>query len=248
MRCDKMHATITVDHCLKNQFTGADESWGFQGGSLKYPGCKDCLNGTLAREGKLDDSDIEELKQRIMEERGMGIKRVAEPVVDGKKMCTKCGEMKDLSEFARRLKGTEIRVAKCGKCHSKYQKERRVKLAVEEGKQEEPTPTKETTAPACIQEAIEDSRARPAPTVGGQECPPSVEPKERVLEIYNPRLPSVHVLILDFSCYPEVLEEIKSMAEELERPPEVQARYMVRKVIEAHRQQRFSFSKEGNAI
>ena len=57
MRCDKMHATIAVRQCLANQKKMA----GFEGcgtTSLRYPGCKDCQTGALARAGKLDDDDL----------------------------------------------------------------------------------------------------------------------------------------------------------------------------------------------
>jgi hypothetical protein len=37
---------------------------------------------------------------------------------------------------------------------------------------------------------------------------------------------------LDFSCYPEVLKEIKRIAHHEERPAEVQARFMLKRLLQ----------------
>lgn len=66
-------------------------------------------------------------------------------------------------------------------------------------KQAEPTPAKETTAPACLQN------------------------EDQILK---------NQLLLDFSCYPEVLNEIKRIAHHEERPAEVQARFMLKRLLQ----------------
>jgi len=281
MRCHKMHATITVKRCLANRVATGSLVWHHEDvESFRYAGCKDCDQGMLAASGKLDDDDIEELKQRIMEERGMRKKKPLELTVDGLKQCVKCKEPKPLIEFSKKRSDSDDVRTLCKQCVRDYQiTQRRNRREVLSGQkvpgsglsevpgsglaevpgsglvlphalggnarpdpitgkemQAEPTPAK-VPAPACIQEADV-----PEIHFGNKEVADELPNDE-------------HILILDFSCYPEVLEEIKVLALDLERPPEVQARYMLRKILvsEAYRnwierEIRYSFTKEGNAI
>lgn len=63
MRCDRLHATISVAQCLANQnrttYSHPSRSW--------MPSCWDCPTGELAREGKLTDADVESLKRDLMD-------------------------------------------------------------------------------------------------------------------------------------------------------------------------------------
>ncbi len=74
MRCEKMHATISVRQCLINQ----EGKGSFYAGtpSGRYPGCRNCEDGRLARAGQLSDSDLEKLRNEVI---GMKIETDADP-------------------------------------------------------------------------------------------------------------------------------------------------------------------------
>jgi len=64
MRCERMHATITVERCLANQ--GATVA-GYNPAirQIRYPGCWECPAGEAAARGELDDSDVSALRDAV---------------------------------------------------------------------------------------------------------------------------------------------------------------------------------------
>lgn len=153
-----------------------------------------------------------------------------------KRKCKKCNKLQPIGRFSREKKGEEKRKHVCNDCAAAYQRDRKEKIraaAAEEQrmrhdvkliedhaeaarqsmeKQAEPTPAKETTAPACL--------------------------TDRLGSPSHDELPDdEHVLSMDFSCYPEVLKEIKRIAHHEERPPEVQARFMLKRLLQGEQLQ-----------
>lgn len=258
MRCDKMHATITVERCLANQAATAG-SWGWMNATPRYPGCKDCETGAAARSGKLDDADIEELKSRVVmadhrppmpvvstetpprwsrgvenepedepenqeevvmkehEPGGVSQKtaRDSQPVEESPepkkpmKICIRCKKPRPLDRFARKRKGEDALRPHCYECEKKYQhkynEKRRAAMAAFEAEQS----------------GKDGMQAEPAPAKE-ITAPACLQNEDEIL---------ANQLLLDFSCYPEVLKEIKRLADHLERPPEVQARFMLKRVM-----------------
>lgn len=227
MRCDKMHATISVKQCLANQSVLVGIP-GRAAKSLRYVGCKDCTVGVDARAGKLDDDDVRALFASLHAKacppaETLPDRRTAAPhataakdeqiheemMAEEEKICSKCKEFKPVSRFVRESKGSEKRRQPCMDCIAAYHRDwmaRRKKT--EQVRHKEPRTRNE-------------ERMEPAPS---QETPAPAMPQDddRILE---------NQLLLDFSCYPEVLEEIKRIAHDEERPLEVQARYMLKRVL-----------------
>ncbi len=66
MRCEKMHATMTMDQCIRNQDAKAGIPGLVRFSGPKYMMCQDCAQGLAARNGLLNDDDVEKLKEDEM--------------------------------------------------------------------------------------------------------------------------------------------------------------------------------------
>jgi len=233
MRCDKMHATISVKQCLSNQgrfvadvhhrIQGAIERW--------YPGCVGCATGELARAGELNDDDLQALfagPHARAEERSGRTPIISEARNTNhenggnmeEKQCKWCKKVKPLDDFSRKTSYSERRRNVCKECVKAYQRDWKARKIdrqrMEAEEKSEPRKIEQKTA------EVRNARMEPAPR---QETPAPVMPQneDQILE---------NQLLLDFSCYPEVLEEIKRIAHHEERPLEVQARYMLKRVLQ----------------
>lgn len=220
MRCEKMHATISVAQCLKNQrkLAGVDGSPHVK--SLRYPGCQDCATGARARAGELHDDDWRALLAGYRDRRHPpeDVVTVAEQREQSKeesmeeakkKQCIKCGKTKPLDRFTKEKRAKDGHRNLCLECNKVYQRAWRAKKDAK-----------------LVAAAAQGARKR--------HQDPLAEPAAEGLTAPVPRqeTPAAsHVLTLDFSVYPEVLEEIKHLAAWEERPPEVQARLMLRRLL-----------------
>lgn len=112
MRCERMHATITVASCIAN------------------PGCWGCSEGIAAREGKFDDKDVEELKLIVLGQSGQLAKGGAMmsqalgravskgSVQDGMKRCSRCGQIKSVESFSKNRSAKDGLSYWCRQCYS----------------------------------------------------------------------------------------------------------------------------------
>lgn len=245
MRCDKMHAVISVRQCLSNQERMAGYS--HLAKSHYYPGCKDCPTGAEARTGKLHDDDLKELFDRLsarlnppVDTIGKKQERIESPtkeeavneqeqvVKSTSKKCCRCGKSKPLAEFGARQKSKDGHHSHCLECNRKHQL-----VSARRAKERRDA------------ERAELERIRTLVAEGGSELPlapaPVVIQEAVAAETKNP-----NQLTLDFSRYPEVLEEIKHLAEWEERPVEVQARLMLRRLLRPGTTERMRAIRKGD--
>ena len=244
MRCDKMHATISVKQCLANQKALVGIA-GSPVKSLRYAGCNGCETGRLARKGELGDDDVLALFDLLKARANPPAENLPEPnrveepqnqiqegAMEETKMCSRCKKPKPIGRFTRKSKDSEERRPHCMDCEIDYQRRHRMEKALakkaakgesgekksepqnieprKEEKQAEPNPARETAAPTCPQNGFNP-----------------LDLEERVVaKILK------NQLLLDFSCYPEVLKEIKRIAHHEERPAEVQARFMLKRLLQ----------------
>lgn len=125
------------------------------------------------------------------------------------KQCRECGATKPLDRFAKDSKGKGGHRSLCLECNRIYQKKWRDK--------KEARLIEEAAAKASKKR----DPVQPAQTEGVTAPGPSRETTDT----------ATHILTIDFSVYPEVLDEIKHLAAWEERPPEVQARLMLRRLL-----------------
>lgn len=125
------------------------------------------------------------------------------------KKCCRCGKVKALGRFGANKKSKDGHHAHCLECNRAKQN-----LYAKQDRERKHA------------ERAELERLRKLVAEGGSErqLAPAQPIIQEAVATGNPNL-----LTLDFSRYPEVLEEIKRRAEDEERPPEVQARYLLRK-------------------
>ncbi len=109
MRCERMHATITVASCIANQEYRGSRVHIKRG----LPCCWGCSEGIAAREGKFDDKDVEELKLIVLGQSGhlakggtmmsqaLGRAVSKGSVQDGMKRCSRCGQIKSVESFSK---------------------------------------------------------------------------------------------------------------------------------------------------
>ena len=267
MRCDKMHATISVRQCLANQEKLAGSNWLNQRGPY-YPGCKGCETGTLARRGKLNDDDLRalldgyhnrmnppadvvtrvETGNRKLETGEMlkGEPMEATPGQQQTKECTKCKKPKPIERFSRLKKGDEKRRNVCMDCVAAYQRDRKARIWAEKErmkseqlKSEPQNIEQETAEPqkdkaAAVPVAAPEKQVEPSPA-RESTAPTCLQAEDGILQAdhgQEAHATNSNQLLLDFSCYPEVLNEIKRIAHHEERPPEVQARFMLKRLLQ----------------
>ena len=156
------------------------------------------------------------------------------------KECSKCKKPKPIERFSRLKKGEEKRKPNCMDCEAEYQRDRKAKKrALEEEHQRELHNIKLIEDHVTHSESNEGKQAEPAPAqnetgnwkleTGGQ---PGFETRQEAHGQDAHATISSNQLTLDFSCYPEVLKEIKRIAHHEERPAEVQARFMLKRLLQ----------------
>lgn len=262
MRCERMHATISIATCVANQ--GNRMSPGMfrrSTNDLRYAGCKDCPTGAQAARGELNDDDLKAVLERLQNRFNPPVETLPGPVSSVKraskekrtaeyptrnvqpqkvggamptsgekqqgpdststkeevmqeekevtKKCCRCGKVKALDRFGANKKSKDGHHAHCLECNRAKQN-----LYAKQDRERKHA------------ERAELERLRKLVAEGGSErqLAPAQPIIQEAVATGNPNL-----LTLDFSRYPEVLEEIKRRAEDEERPPEVQARYLLRK-------------------
>ena len=218
MQCPTIDREMPVERCLEYQQPRiSEDSWN-KGELTVYPCCTGCRTGELLRLGKQDEA----IKSAEKEEKGMEIK----------KQCRRCKKMKPLEEFCRDKKAKDGHRNVCLECNRAYQndwaggkgkkaaKSEPLKSEPQNIKQETAEPQKVKAAPVPV--AAPEKQVEPDPR---QETPAPVVPQDEDQVLENQ-------LLLDFSCYPEVLNEIKRIAHHEERPPEVQARFMLKRLLQ----------------
>lgn len=175
-----------------------------------------CVNCRLGDPDGSEDAGDNRESVNIQEER----------MTKEEKICTKCKKPKPIERFVRKHKGSEERRQPCLDCIAEYQRNRKAKLKA--GKvRSKASSVRSDDAPEATPNASpltphHQEKPEPAPR---QETPAPVVPQDEDQILENQ-------LTLDFSCYPEVLQEIKRIAHHEERPPEVQARYMLKRVLQ----------------
>lgn len=128
MRCERMHATITVASCIANQEYRESRVHIKRG----LPSCWGCSEGIAAREGKFDDKDVEELKLIVLGQSGhlakggtmmsQALWRAVSKgsVQDGMKRCSKCKEIKSIEEFSHNKNSKDGLDYWCRDCYKCY--------------------------------------------------------------------------------------------------------------------------------
>lgn len=174
-----------------------------------------------------------------------------------KKQCYRCKEMKPLEEFLQDRKARDGHKNICLECNRAYQNDwsegKRKKAASSAPLKSEPQnieqetaePQKGQPAPAPDMANGHASRLTPHPTPQEEQMEPDParetaapicpQNEDGILQAdhgQDARATNSNQLTLDFSCYPEVLQEIKRIAHHEERPPEVQARYMLKRLLQ----------------
>lgn len=169
----------------------------------------------------------------VMEEvRGeaLGVRGEESTEAEARKTCIKCGETKPLEQFCKEKKARDGHRGICLECNKLYQQEWRDKKqakAIEAAIGEKAKVGANSRSPLPAQPAPAKPDIVPGEGVGsnGRSTLPAPVPRQEM-----PGDISL-TLTLDFSIYPEVLEEIKHLAVWEERPPEVQARLMLRRLL-----------------
>jgi|GEM_PF-2364195 hypothetical protein len=292
MRCDKMHATISVKQCLANQsvLAGGEFNRNPHVKELRYPGCKGCPTGALARAGKLDDNDLQALLAgyhnrmnppadvvtETVRSEASGVRsnpmypapRRPEPAAESKvtetaqkleeavmekekagmegkkKQCSRCKKMKPLEEFLQDKKARDGHRKICLECNRAYQNDwasgkrkdaarsQPLKSDPQNIEQETAEPQRGQPTPAPDMANGHASRLTPHPSPQEEQMEPDPA-RETAAPIcpQNEDLVLENQLLLDFSCYPEVLKEINRLAHHAERPVEVQARFMLKTML-----------------
>ena len=212
IRCPTIDREMPVKRCLEYQRPRiGEDSWN-KGELTVYPCCTGCRTGELLRLGKKDEA----IQSAEKEEKQMEIK---------KKQCSRCRKVKPLEEFCRDKKAVDGHRSICLECNRAYQNN----WAADKREKEE----------KAHPERLESSERTPQ-TGSGSEPPlaPAAIPQDEQTVTEDARLESStvrnapsHQLLLDFSCYPEVLKEIKRLAHHAERPVEVQARFMLKVML-----------------
>ena len=121
MRCERMHAVISVANCLNNQ---KKRMRGLSSRTNEpfYPSCSGCEQGELARSSRLSDDDVERI---ITEMRGDEIMKTATLEAKDTKQCSGCGKIPPVSSFWKDSRGRNGLKSKCKDCLNMLSKERR---------------------------------------------------------------------------------------------------------------------------
>ena len=210
MQCPTIDREMPVERCVGYRESGL------------YP-C--CLNCTVSKAGINQSSENTTIREGSMGET---------------KECSKCKKPKPIERFSRLKKGEEKRKPNCMDCEAEYQRDRKAKKrALEEEHQRELHNIKLIEDHVTHSESNEGKQAEPAPAqnetgnwkleTGGQ---PGFETRQEAHGQDAHATISSNQLTLDFSCYPEVLKEIKRIAHHEERPAEVQARFMLKRLLQ----------------
>lgn len=268
MRCERMHATISIATCVANQENRMSQGmFRRPANDLLYAGCKDCPTGAQAARGELNDDDLKAVLEKLQnrfnppadvvtetvrsEASGTGSRKQEEVVMEkeaagmeGKqKQCSRCKQMKPLEEFLQDKKARDGHRNICLECNRAYQNDwaggKRKDSARSQPLKGDPQNIEQETA--------EPQRGQPTPApdmANGHASRLTPHPKKSRWSRLRPKRSRLqpapqnedqiieNQILLDFSCYPEVLKEIKRIAHHEERPPEVQARFMLRRLLQ----------------
>jgi hypothetical protein len=181
------------------------------------------------RERGIEDEPENQEEETMMEHESNVAEEGLPPVQPQQetKVCIRCKQEKPLNRFIRKMKESEDRRPHCADCEREYQRKysrrKREKLAALEKTLHEVRLIEEhaKAGARCVSPPQNGMQAEPAPAKE-ISAPTCLQDEDDILE---------NQLLLDFSCYPEVLKEIKRLAHHLERPPEVQARYMLKHLM-----------------
>lgn len=217
MRCHNMHATIRVAACLANQKRKIGVMPGAPGSFPRYPGCRGCAQGELARRGLLDDADVEDLVARRegaeapegdMMDAVEAITDVTanETVESGLKRCIgPCARVLPVDQFAKNNKSHDGRLHLCRECWldrlAQGWRRRRESLTT----QPRPAAVRSPHVPGGV---VGDGPATE------QDSPAATTDGLRVT--------------IDFAHYPEVWEWLSAVASDQERTVDGQVRFWMR--------------------
>lgn len=224
IRCPTIDREVPVTRCLEYQQPRiGKDSWN-KGELTVYPCCTGCRTGELLRLGKRDEAIKLAEKEEMVKEKTADETAGKETQRPREKQCKGCKKFKPLEEFTKDKKAKDGRRGLCLECNRIYQqdwRDNKVKALVKaERVRQEARPIEEhaETARQRMEEQVEPSPGRESTAPA---CPQN---EDLVLE---------NQLLLDFGCYPEVLQEIKRLAHNEERPAEVQARFMLKRLLQA---------------
>jgi hypothetical protein len=128
------------------------------------------------------------------------IKMSQEQTTKKTKVCPHCGEEKDINEFGVKRSTKDGRCYLCKVCKRKYD---------EKYKQKNRTKTKQNSRRKYIQQVTAKTIGKPVSSNVQQQDPE-------------------HVLTIDFTDYPEILEVIRQEARQKLRTPDMQALWMLK--------------------
>ncbi len=210
MRCDRLHAVISVADCLRrrNDVLGirpSSPSWAKKVGKEYHP-CSDCRQGAAAEAGLLDDEDV----MRIMDEiAGYG---PGKPKKEETLMRDEDGSASQMKLCARHGKGCAV-----------------------DGPQpleafHRDSAAKDGRRALCKSCARHDAAQRWSQKMG-KTIPETVDERRQALPPARETAPARLTLTLDFQRYPNILEFVKGRALEELRTPENQVLWIVREAM-----------------
>jgi len=234
MRCPRFNITMTVQSCINRQENA--------GGRIGNPvainrGCLHCETGVLARQGKLNDDDMDQITRNIKipdigetirqinsrslnrtnkvqndgEKKNMKSKKEAGPVPEGMKWCPGCKKFKPANKenFNLNKNSPDGFYSYCRPCRSKIQKDARLKKS---GKLPEKPEKPDVPVPFG-----------------------PIYPKDKRLKVESksqkPAIIRQVALNLDFRKFPDVIDKIAAIAAQELRSPENQAVWMLKLLV-----------------
>jgi len=231
VRCDRLHATLSVEACLRNQ----ERSRGgrFPGMFSVYPGtdyhpCRKCPQGIDAREGRANDGDVIEIMRevagRISETPAAQEERMEEAVT--MRMCSRHGKgcpidgPQPLENFPGDKNAKSGHKSYCKACQGIWHRARRARKRAEKaGKLEE---SSRLEAAPTARELVGATGGSPVQATNENEQRQALPPAKETAP--------AHLLTLDFSRYPNLLEMVKRQAEEDLRLPENQVLWILKQM------------------
>jgi len=223
IRCPTIDREMPVKRCLEYQQPRIGEECWNKGELTVYPCCTGCGTGELLRLGKVDEAIKSAEKEEMVKEKTADETAGKETQRPREKQCKGCKKIKPLEKFAKDKKAKDGHRGLCLECNRIYQqdwRDKKVKALVEAERVRQEARLIEEYADTARQRMEEQAEPSPGRETAAPACPQN---EDLVLE---------NQLLLDFSCYPEVLKEIKRIAHHEERPPEVQARFMLKRVLQ----------------
>ncbi|GEM_PF-5944822 len=197
MYCEKYGCHMSMQACIARQKVSMrpGPKWRGRGRVPRDPGCVNCKQG----EEIMQQATMPRADQTAAIEPKTGPKQPAGKPAPKLKCCTRCGAEKPASVeyFNRDRRSRDNLTSWCKKCQAEHKR-----LALEK---------KKTAAKG-------KRRAAPAP---------AGKPAKSDMPLRPGRIAGIraagHLLTIDFSDYPEILERLKQAARAEMRPPEMQA-------------------------